>query len=500
MKIETKGGDTVGVNIPTYDVAPFIDGETVPSASDETLPVFNPANGKKNREIPAGCDADINCAVTAARTAFDDGRWSDLPPSQRRGILHKFADLIEVEASSLDILDCLDMGKPVSSPMANANSAAYMIRHSADSIDKILGDVYTSDATSLVIQRRVPQGVVAAIVPWNFPVVNAAMKIAPALAVGNCVVLKPSENSSQSALRLAQLAIYAGIPAGVLNVVPGKGDIVGRALAQHRQVDMLTFTGSTAVGKLMLQYAGQSNMKLVNAECGGKSPHIVFADFEDLDTAASAIAQSILTNQGQLCVAGSRLLVQKDIETRLIEKVSARFKDIVAGDPLDPVTTFGPLVNKQQMERVLSYIAAGKASGAELILGGKRILEASGGFFVEPTLFSNVSPEAIIAQEEIFGPVLSVTSFENVEDAIRLANSTAYGLAAHVWTTHLPTGIKFAKSLCSPVIVYGSAPVGEGAGLALATEPYGESGVGVEGGLAGMETYTRRQPIWFNHG
>jgi len=481
-------------------VTPFINGESASSTSEELLEVINPTNGKKLTDIPAGCDSDVGQAVASARLAFDDGRWSQLLPSQRRALLHRFGDLIEEEASQLDILDSLDMGKPLSVRLGNAVSAANYVRYCADAIDKVMGDVYQSDHTTFITQQRLPRGVVAAVVPWNFPTMSAALKFAPALAAGNCVVLKPSECASQSAMRLVQLATQAGLPPGVLNMVPGRGDIVGRALALHNDVDMMTFTGSTLVGKLMFQYAGKSNMKLVQAECGGKSPQIVFADFGDLDTVADNVAQLILVNQGQLCVAGSRLLVQKEIEADLIEKVAIRLKAFVAGDPLDTKTTFGPLVNHQQLEKVLSYIASGRESGAELVCGGNRILEDTGGYFVEPTLFANVSPDAKIAQEEIFGPVLSVSSFRDEEEAIQLANSTAYGLDTHVWTSNLSTGMKLSKYIrASMVSVYSAAPGGEGSG-AMSTEPYGLSGVGVDGGQAGLETYLRRQVTWFNHG
>ena len=478
----------------------FIDGEQVSSINKETIELINPATGKKSMDVPVGCDDDVTQAVASARTAFDDGRWSDLPPSQKRAILHKFADLIEVEAPELDSMDTLDMGKPIS--LASAAGAASLLRYCADAIDKVLGDVYASDKTTFVTQQRVPRGVIAAIVPWNFPVINALMKLAPALAAGNCVVLKPSEYSPRSAMRLTQLATDAGVPLGVLNLVQGKGDIVGRALALHSDVDMITFTGSTSIGKLMLQYSGQSNMKLVHAECGGKSPQIVFADFEDLDAVAdSVVFSAVLNNQGQVCIAGSRLLVQEAIQAPLIEKITERFNSITAGDPMDPETQFGPLVSQQQMEKVLRYIAAGKDDGAKLVVGGERILEESGGFYVEPTLFTHVSPTAKIAQEEIFGPVLSVMTFTDAADAIRISNSTIYGLVAHVWTTDLSTGMKLSKALrAGAVCVHSARPVGEGPGHAFSQEPYGESGIGVEGGVAGMEAYLRRQVTWHNHG
>lgn len=481
------------------DVAPFIDGAYEDSENEETKTIFNPATGLKSMDIPTGCEADVKKAVTSARKAFDDGHWRELPPSKKQKILLTFADLIDTSSDELDSLDGLDMGKPISTPMGAAH-AANLMRYCANAIDKIFGELYTSDATTLVTQRRVPRGVVAAVVPWNFPTANAVLKIAPALAGGNCVVLKPSEYSSQSAIKLAQLAIEAGLPAGVLNIVPGLGESVGKPLALHMDVDMLTFTGSTIVGKLMMQYAGQSNMKLVHAECGGKSPQLVFADFADLDVVADNVTQNILLNQGQLCVAGSRLLVQKEIEQPLVDKITKRFKKIVAGDPLNPETTFGPLVNQQQMKKVLAYIASGQEQGAELICGGERLLQESGGYFVAPTLFRDVSPESKIAQEEIFGPVLSITTFSTPEEAVQLANSTVYGLAAYLWTTNISTGMQVAKNINSGVVVHGAAPIGEGAGIGLSVEPYGQSGVGLESGLAGMEAYLRRQFIWFNHG
>ena len=481
-------------------VQPFINGKRVDSGNRETFDTFNPSTGEKANTIPLGCDADVEQAVASSRSAFDDGRWSQLAPSEKQSILHKFADLIEAEASELDILDAKDMGKPLSVCMATAADAANLMRFNANAIDKISGDVYNSDKTNFVTQTRGPRGVVAAVVPWNFPIHSAVIKLAPALAAGNCVVLKPSEYSSQSAMRLAELAIDANLPSGVLNMVPGKGDIVGRALALHNDVDMMTFTGSTVVGKLILQYAGKSNMKLVHAECGGKSPQIVFADYEDLDTVADHVAQNILLNQGQVCSAGTRLLVQKEIEQTLIKKVSERLKNIVPGNPLDPKTTFGPLVNRQQMEKVLAYIATGKQDGADLVSGGNRMLEASGGYFVEPTLFANVSPDSKIAQEEIFGPVLTIMSFNDAKEAIRIANATNYGLVAHVWTNDLAIGMKLGKAVRSGiVIVNASAPVGEGP-VSLSIEPYGQSGIGVENGLAGLEAYLRRQVMWFNHG
>ncbi len=480
-------------------VSLFSNGEPLASASEQVVDVIDPSTGRCCYSIPAGSDADVNEAVRSARRAFEDGRWRHLPPSHKKATLLRFADSIAAHARALDTLDAGDMGKPVKEAFCNAAAAAGLMRFYAEAIDKVAGDVYTSDRRAFVAQRRVPRGVVAAIVPWNFPTFNAVLKIAPALAAGNSVVLKPSELSSRSALRLMQLAVDAGIPPGALNMVPGFGLSVGRALALHGDVDMVAFTGSTEVGKSMLQYAGQSNMKVVATECGGKSPQIVFGDGVDLDAAAETIARGLVTNQGQVCSVGSRLLVQRHIEAALLDKVAARLQRVVVGNAVDPNTTFGPLVSAKQCARVMRYIDRAASDGAELVTGGRRILQESGGFFVEPTLFRRVAPRAAIAQEEIFGPVLSATCFDDEAEAARLANDTPYGLIAYVWTASLATGMRMTNEIRSSVIINACAPVGEGAGHAMSSEPAGESGIGVEGGLAGMESYLRRQLTWFNH-
>jgi acyl-CoA reductase-like NAD-dependent aldehyde dehydrogenase len=480
-------------------MASFVDGKWSRSSSEATADVINPSNGQRCSSIPAGCEADVSRAVASARRAFADGRWSDAPMSSKKRALHSLADLIASEAASLDALDACEMGKPVSEPRGGAAAAAGLMRFYAEAVDKVVGDAYVSDKTSFVVQRRVPRGVVAAVVPWNFPTFNAVVKIAPALAAGNCVVLKPSELASRSAIRLAELALRAGLPPGVLNVVLGVGETVGRALGLHADVDAMTFTGSTAVGKQMLQYAGQSNMKVVMTECGGKSPQIVFADGVDLDAAAERIAQSLLVNQGQLCVLGSRLLVHRSIESLMQEKIISHLGQIVMGNALDPKTTFGPLASAKQCERVMHYVETAKADGAQLVVGGRRVLRETGGYFVEPTVFRAVSPSARIAQEEIFGPVLSIIPFDDEVEAIRIANDTMYGLAAYVWTADLSTGMRLAKAIRSSVFINAVPPTGEGAGHAASWEPAGQSGVGTEGGMAGMETYLRRQLVSFAH-
>ena len=480
-------------------VSPFIDGRPRESESEKVAEVFNPSTGKRCLLVSVGCESDVNHAVNSARESFDEGRWADAPPSFRKKTLARWADLIAAHAKGLDALDAEEMGKPISEQFANAMVAADLMRYYAEAIDKITGDVYVSDKRSFVAQRRVPRGVVAAIVPWNFPTLVAVLKIAPALAAGNSVVLKPSELSSRSAIQLAQLGLEAGLPRGTLNVVPGLGGTVGRALGLHRNVDMVAFTGSTTVGKLMQQYAGQSNMKVVQAECGGKSPHIVFADGVDLDGVAETISKSLLVNQGQICSIGSRLLVQRSIEEALVGRIVRRLGEVTIGNALDPSTTFGPVASAQQCERIQRYIEEAQAEGAKVVTGGRRVLRETGGYFLEPTVFREVSPGARIAQEEIFGPVLSVIPFEDESDAARIANCTVFGLTAYVWTASLATAMTMARKIRSSVRINAVPPSGEGSGYAASSEPAGESGIGVEGGLDGMESYMRRQRIWVSY-
>lgn len=480
------------------NVGPYIDGALSSSDSSGMFELINPSNGARLPPIPVGCEADVERAVTSARCAFLDGRWSEAPPSFRKNVLHRWSTLLAAEAPLLDRLDATEMGKPVSEAFCNASKSAALVAFFAEAVDKACGDVYTSDRHSLVIQRRVPRGVVAAIVPWNFPTFNAVLKVAPALAAGNCVVLKPSELSSRSAIELAILASRAGIPPGVLNVVPGTGETVGRALGLHGDVAMLAFTGSTEVGKRMLQYAGQSNLKVVIAECGGKSPHIVFPDGVDLAAVAGAVAKMLLTNQGQICSVGSRLLVHQSIEREMIERIVSRIHDLVVGDACDPRTTFGPVASANQYERIMRYVESAAGDGAQLISGGRRLLPETEGYFVEPTIF-RTDPSARMSREEIFGPVLSIIPFRDEEEALHVANGTIYGLASYVWTANLSTGLRMARGLRSAVFVNAAPPIGEGAGHAFSVEPGSQSGIGTEGGVAGMESYLRRQLVWFSH-
>ena len=483
------------------NISPFINGQYIASDSDTWVDVINPANNQHLYKIPTGSAEDANRAVVAARRNFCRGDWCDQPPSAKKAILHRFADLIAGQAAMLDQLDALEMGKPIGLTRFNAEGAAHHIRFMAEAIDKVSSSLLTTDKTTVVVQDLMPRGVVVAVTPWNFPTFNVALKIGPALAAGNSVILKPSEISAQSAFVLAELALEAGLPSGTLNVVPGLGHTVGKALALHMDVDMVSFTGSTAVGKLMLQYSGQSNMKEVATECGGKSPQIVFDDGLDLDVVADGIAAGILTNQGQVCSAGSRVLVQASLLEPLVTKICARMETIKVGDPLDSKTTYGPLVSAAHLSRVLGYINNATQDGADLVYGGNRLLESTGGNFLEPAVFVNVDPASALAQDEIFGPVLSVMPFETEDEAIALANSTCYGLATFVWSNRMTTAMKVAKQIPTGImIINATTPLGEGPGSALSVEPYGQSGTGVEGGIPGLKRFMRQQLIWTNHG
>jgi len=483
------------------DVLPFVNGEFCSSSTEAYMSSINPSTGEKLCDVPEGSVRDVDLAVLSSKSAFDERSWVDAPPSHKKMVLHRFGDLIAAEADVLDYLDALEMGKPIALGAFSAISAAALMHFYAESIDKLSGTHFNSDSTSMAVQRLVPRGVVAAITPWNFPTYNATMKIAPALAAGNSVVLKPSELSNQSSLRIVQLGLDAGLPPGVLNLVPGLGATVGQALGLHMAVDMITFTGSTSVGKHMMQYSGNSNMKAVIAECGGKSPQIVCGDCTDLDIIADNIVQSVTMNQGQVCSMGSRLLVERNIEAKLTEKVLERFEKIATGEATDPNTSYGPVVTKQQLNKILAYIESGKEDGADLVCGGDKVNNEKNGNYIKPTAFINVPETAKIAREEIFGPVLSVMGFNDTDDAIRLANSTSYGLAAYVWTNDSRKGLKIANNVNAAVTcLNAAAPAGEGAGHAFSAEPYGMSGTGTEGGMDGLESFCRRHFLWVNHG
>jgi len=430
-----------------------VDGIEVPSKSGETFENVTPRNGTIINRI-ALCDGtDVDSAVASARTAFEDGRWRRLHYRDKKSILLKLAELMERDAEELAVLESLDVGKPIHEALTNdVPNSIRTLRFYAEAIDKVYGEVgpETTDRFSFAVHE--PLGVIGAIVPWNFPLLSAMWKVAPAIAMGNSVVLKPAEQSPMTALRLGVLALEAGLPAGVLNVLPGVGPSAGKSLALHMDVDMLAFTGSTAVGKLLMQYSGQSNLKRVSLELGGKSPHIIFADCPDADAAALHAAWGVFYNQGEVCTAASRLLVAEKIADEFVDKLLAIAKDIVPGDPLEPATRFGALVSAEQMQTVLRYIENSQSDGAVVRLGGKRARVETGGYYVHPTVFEQVDPMSALAREEVFGPVLAVTTFKEPEDAIKLANDTDYGLAAGLWTQDISLAHRTARALRSGLV------------------------------------------------
>jgi gamma-glutamyl-gamma-aminobutyraldehyde dehydrogenase len=426
----------------------IIDGKPVPSASGKTFANVTPRNGRVLNHVAQCDDVEINTAVKSARQAFEDGRWRKLHYRDKKRILFKLAELMERDVENLAVLESLDVGKPITNALqGDVPNAIRSLRYYAEALDKIYGEVGPAAPDRFSFAVHEPLGVVGAIVPWNFPLHMAMWKVSPALAMGNSVILKPAEQSPLTALKLGALALEAGLPAGVLNVVPGLGAEAGKALALHNDVDMIAFTGSGAVGKLLMQYSGQSNLKRVSLELGGKSPHIIFADCPDLDRAAMEAAWGIFYNAGQVCTAGSRLLVAETIADDFLDRLLSIARKIVAGDPLEPATTSGAMVSEEQMKTALRYIETAKREGGALALGGNRARAESGGFYVEPTVFDRVKPEATLAREEVFGPVLAVTRFSTPEDAIRIANDSTYGLAAGLWTKDISLAHRAAREI-----------------------------------------------------
>jgi gamma-glutamyl-gamma-aminobutyraldehyde dehydrogenase/4-guanidinobutyraldehyde dehydrogenase/NAD-dependent aldehyde dehydrogenase len=472
----------------------YIDGAYQWAVDGEIFSCISPVDGRELARVASCDEGDANLAVTAARKAFESGIWSQLAPAKRKAVLVRFADLVDAHGDELALLETLDMGKPIGHARAvDVPATARAIRWTAEAIDKVYGELAATPPNQIGMVSREAMGVVAAIVPWNFPMIMAAWKIAPALATGNSVILKPSEKSPLTAIRLASLATEAGIPDGVFNVLPGFGHTVGKALALHMDVDCLVFTGSTNVAKQLMIYAGQSNMKRVWLEAGGKSPNIVFADAPDLKKAAAEAASAIAFNQGEVCTAGSRLLVEESIRAEFVGLIREALKTWRPGHPLDPATTCGAIVDQAQLDRIIDYISIGQTEGAKLVEGGQRVMEETGGLFVQPTVFDGVNNRMRIASEEIFGPVLSVIGFTTAEEAITIANDSIYGLAAAVWTSNINTAHKVAKALRAGSVWINHYDGGD------MTAPFGgfkQSGNGRDKSLHAFDKYTELKATW----
>ncbi|EJL31834.1 NAD-dependent aldehyde dehydrogenase [Caulobacter sp. AP07] len=425
-----------------------IDGALVEAASGATFHNVSPRDGTVINLVAACEAADVERAVASARAAFEDGRWRDQGPRDKKRVLFRLAELMERDAEQLALLESLDTGKPIRDARAvDVPLAINTARWYAEALDKVYGEVGASPVDRLSYAVHEPLGVIGAIVPWNFPLHMAMWKVAPALAMGNSVVLKPAEQSPLTALKLGELALEAGLPAGVLNVVPGLGGVTGQALALSMDVDMIAFTGSGPTGRRLMEYSARSNLKRVSLELGGKSPQIVFADCPDLEAAAQAAAWGVFYNQGEVCTAASRLLVEASIKDDFLNRVIAVARTMVPGDPLDPATVFGAMVSERQMNTALDYIATAHSQGGRLLMGGRRARQDSGGFYVEPTIFDRLEPDHTLAREEVFGPVLGVQTFTSDDEAIQLANDTVYGLAAGLWTSDINRAFKGARSL-----------------------------------------------------
>jgi gamma-glutamyl-gamma-aminobutyraldehyde dehydrogenase len=474
----------------------FIDGKFVDAASGKTFDSINPATGAVLAQV-AECDAeDVNRAVAAGRRAFEDGRWSRMAPGDRKAVLLKLADLIRENLVELALLDSLDMGKLVTDAVTvDAPGSAHFFQWYAEAIDKVYDEVAPTGPGDLALVSRVPLGVVGAVTPWNFPLDMATWKAAAALAAGNSVVLKPAEQSPLSALRLAELAAEAGVPDGVFNVVPGYGVTAGKALGLHMDVDCLAFTGSTGIGKMFMQYSGQSNLKQVWPETGGKSPNLIFADCENLEAAADMAAFGIFFNQGEVCSANSRLYVERSIKDRFVELMIERARATQPGDPLDPASKMGAIVDEKQTQGIMRFVEDGKKS-ANLVAGGERVHVDGKGCFVQPTIFDDVSHDNPLARDEIFGPVLSVIPFDSEEEAVTMANDSIYGLAASVWTDNLSRACRVSDRL-----MVGTVSVNTVDALSAQT-PFGgmkQSGFGRDLSLHSLEKYTALKTTWIRY-
>ncbi|MGJ4913015.1 aldehyde dehydrogenase [Bradyrhizobium oligotrophicum] len=472
----------------------FIAGAVAESSAGSRLDVISPIDGRRLTTIADGSAEDIDRAVLAARRVYDSGAWSRAAPAERKTVLLRFADLVERHALELAVLGVRDNGTEIGMAYkAEPLSAAGSIRYYAEAMDKVYGEIAPTSRDVLGLIHREPLGVIGVIVPWNFPLMIGAWKIAPALAAGNSVVVKPPETASLTLLRLAELASEAGLPEGVLNVVTGRGATAGEALALHMDVDVLAFTGSGAVGRRLLEYSARSNLKRVYLELGGKSPNVVFNDVVDIKQAAKVSANGVFRNSGQVCVAGSRLLVQSRIYDRFLSELLAVTAKLRVGDPLDLSSDIGAVNSDAQLRKNLDVVRQAEEEGGERLCGGERLHETGGGYYMAPTIFAGVSPGMQLWREEVFGPVLAVTRFEDEDDAVRLANASVYGLAAAVWTGSLRTAHRMVRAINAGVVhvnTYG------GTDLTVPLGGFRQSGFGRDKSLHALDEYTDRKTAW----
>ncbi|WP_027857182.1 aldehyde dehydrogenase [Marinobacterium jannaschii] len=477
------------LNLPTQA---YINGADCPALSSNTAPIYNPATGELLAEVADCGPEDADQAVTIARNTFESGIWSGLAPTQRKNVLLRWADLMQQHAEELALMETLNVGKPISdSTNVDIPGAINCFRWTAEAIDKVYEQIAPTGHDTLALVTRLPLGVVTAIVPWNYPLSTTAWKLAPALATGNSVILKPDPKTPFTALRIAQLASEAGLPDGVLQVLPGDGINLGKHLSLHPDIDGQTFTGSTAVGKLLTQYSGQSNLKRTFLELGGKSANIVFADANLKKAAALAVIAGFY-NSGQTCTAGTRLLVEESIYDEFLQMVLAKAKRWVPGNPLDPATPMGPVIDQKQLDTIQNYVRIGLEEGARLVLGGE-VIETEGGFYHQPTIFADVNNQMRIAREEIFGPVISVIPFKDRDDAIAIANDSPYGLAGAVWSNNINTAHKVAAAIRTGTMGINNYFGGD------MTVPFGgfkESGNGRDKSIHAMDDYTELKTTW----
>ncbi|NKB35966.1 MAG: aldehyde dehydrogenase family protein [Gammaproteobacteria bacterium] len=483
----------------SLNVKSLIDGKRISPQEHVVIERQNPADESKGIDIPCCDENEVSIAVKSARNCFEKS-WRDMPLIQRKMSLARLAELLMKHQEELALMDSLEVGKPISAALMEVQIASGFFSYYAEAIDKLYGYSAPTDSDALELQTHRPRGIVAALTPWNFPVINVALKAAPALAAGNCVVLKPSEYSVLSALRIAELALEAGIPQGVFNVVTGAGK-TGKILVEHDDINMLTFTGSTMTGKHIMRAIGESAIKPMLLECGGNNPQLLFADMleDDMQGLIMGLVQSAMMNQGQVCIARSRLLVEESIFDQIAEAVTQACQQLQAADPMLSDTMFGPLANRMQFEKVSDAI--NKSKGGELLLDGRQAPRPAKGFYLGPSVYKDVTGNSSIARQEIFGPVISLTPFKNEQHALQLANNTEYGLAATVWTKDLARGHRVPRLLNAGwVAVNASSRPSMGAGIAHSHEPFGQSGFGVEGGMAGLESYCRLQTTTITHG